>query len=117
VKELLSSTDDRYVIMNAGDELRLSFAAPSPPPSGWARDFVLIGDGWVKDGDYNTSFSKTVLPLPAHGRPEYTGSHEMPLESDPVYQRHAADWQTFHTRFVDAGAFLTGLRLSGKGTH
>ena len=30
-----------------------------------------IGDGWVKDGDYNTSFSKTVLPLPSHDRPDY----------------------------------------------
>ena len=73
VRELLAKTDDRYVIMNAGDELRLSFPAPPPPPDGWTRDFVLIGDGWVKDGDYNTSFSKTVLPLPAHGRPEVRG--------------------------------------------
>ncbi len=59
------------MIMNAGDELRLSFPAPPPPPDGWTRDFVLIGDGWVKDGDFNTSYSKTVLPLPAHGRPDY----------------------------------------------
>jgi len=28
VGELLESVDDRYVIMNAGDELRLRFAAP-----------------------------------------------------------------------------------------
>ncbi len=57
--------EDRYVIMNAGDELRLSFTAPPPPAAGWTRDFVLIGDGWVKDGDFNTSYSKTVLPLPS----------------------------------------------------
>ena len=48
----------------------LSFTGAAAPAKGWTRDFVLIGDGWVKDGDYNTSFSKTVLPLPAHGRPE-----------------------------------------------
>ena len=32
VRELLARTDDRYVIMNAGDELSLRFTAPPPPP-------------------------------------------------------------------------------------
>ena len=74
VRELLGRVDDRYVIMNAGDELRLSFPRSAAAPTGWTRDFVLIGDGWVKDGDYNTSFSKTVLPLPAHGHPDYAAA-------------------------------------------
>ena len=51
--------------MNAGDEMRLRFPAPPLPASGWQRDFVLIGDGWEKDGDYNTDYSSTVLPLPS----------------------------------------------------
>ena len=34
VRELLGGVDDRYVIMNAGDELKLSFRAPAPPASG-----------------------------------------------------------------------------------
>ena len=51
------------------------------------RDFVLIGDGWNKDGDYNTAFSKTVLPLPSHAQPSYdTPPGE--LEDDPVYRQH-----------------------------
>ena len=113
VRELLAKTEDRYVIMNAGDELRLSFQAPPPPPDGWTRDFVLIGDGWVKDGDFNTSYSKTVLPLPAHGRPEYEARSTMPiLEEDPVYRRYPQDWQTFHTRFVTPRAFLEGLTFA-----
>jgi tetratricopeptide (TPR) repeat protein len=74
VIELLTRVDDRYVIMNAGDEMRLTFPAQAPPPAGWRRDFVLIGDGWEKDGDYNTGFSQTVLPLPSHADPAY-GSH------------------------------------------
>ena len=37
------------VIMNAGDELRLVPRAAAPA-AGWRRDFVLIGDGWEKDG-------------------------------------------------------------------
>jgi tetratricopeptide (TPR) repeat protein len=118
VRELVARTEDRYVIMNAGDELRLSFAAPPPPPRGWSRDFVLIGDGWVKDGDYNTSFSKTVLPLPAHGHPAYESTSAMPLlEEDPVYRRYPQDWQTFHTRFVSPRAFLDGLTLARESRY
>ena len=49
VDELMASTDDRYVIMNAGDEMRFQFEAMTPPPEGWTRDFVLVGDGWVKE--------------------------------------------------------------------
>jgi tetratricopeptide (TPR) repeat protein len=110
VGALVASVDDRYVIMNAGDELRLSFPAPPPPRTGWTRDFVLVGDGWEKDGDFNTSYSKTVLPLPSHARPDYGGlpePHE--LEDDPVYRAHSGDWQTFHTRFVTPRAFVEGL--------
>jgi hypothetical protein len=111
VRELVATVDDRYVIMNAGDELRLSFPVPAPPPPGWIRDFVLVGDGWVKDGDFNTTASKTVTPLPRHGHPQYDAHDRMDsLEHDPVYQSHPSDWQTYHTRFVDPRAFLSGLR-------
>jgi hypothetical protein len=122
VQELLHQVEDRYVIMNAGDELRLSFAAPPPPPEGWTRDFVLVGDGWEKDGDYNTGYSKTVLPLPAHGVSAYAARAVEPvLEQDPVYQRYPEDWQTYHTRFVSPRVFLRGLhtetgsRQTGSG--
>jgi hypothetical protein len=112
VRELLDGVDDRYVIMNAGDELRLRFPAPPPPPAGWTRDFVLIGDGWEKDGDYNTEHSQTVLPLPSHDRPAYGGAGaSLQLERDPVYQRHANDWERYHTRFVTPREFLRGLRF------
>ena len=39
---------------------------------GMVRDFILVGDGWVKDGDFNTTFSRTVLPLPTHASGRYT---------------------------------------------
>jgi hypothetical protein len=110
VRELVAGVDDRYVIMNAGDELRMSFRAPGPPTAGWTRDFVLVGDGWEKDGDYNTTFSKTVGPLPTHARADYESSPSVELEDDPVYHRHPEDWQTFHTRFVTPRDFLKGLR-------
>jgi hypothetical protein len=111
VNALLSGVDDRYVIMNAGDEMRLRFREQPAPESGWRRDFVLIGDGWEKDGDYNTGFSQTVLPLPSHDRPDYGKSHASAnLEDDPVYQRHRADWEEYHTRWVTPTAFMRGLR-------
>ena len=114
VRELLVDTDDRYVIMNAGDEMRFQFTAPGPPPSGWRRDFVLIGDGWVKDGDFNTTHSKTVGPLPSHDRPIYSDEASAVLEDDPVYQRHPDDWVTYHTRYVAPDRFLRGL---GRDTN
>jgi len=82
--------------------------APAPPPAGWTRDFVLIGDGWEKDGDFNTGYSKTVLPLPRHEDPAYTAT-SFELEQDPAYVRHPDDWQRYHTRFVAPDRYLRGL--------
>jgi hypothetical protein len=112
VKELLAAIDDRYVIMNAGDELRLRFNEQPAAQSGWQRDFVLIGDGWEKDGDYNTSYSETVLPLPSHDRPDYgVRGASLKLEDDPVYRRHRDDWTEYHTRYVTSDRFMKALRI------
>ncbi len=108
VDELLGDVDDRYVIMNAGDEMRFRFKALEQPKDGLQRDFILIGDGWVKDGDYNTAFSKTVLPLPSHDSPDYT-TPPSGLKNDPVYQKNPGDWQTFHTRYIAPDRFLRSL--------
>ena len=67
------------------------------------RDFVLVGDGWVKDGDYNTTASRTVLPLPTHRRAGMSRARGR-LEDDPVYRRHRGDFERYHTRYVSAGA-------------
>jgi FG-GAP-like repeat len=113
VRELVAAVDDRYVIMNAGDEMIFRFRAPTDPPSGWTRDYVLIGDGWVKDGDLNTTFSTTILPLPTHANRAYDRAPSG-LESDPVYLAHKADWETFHTRFVAPDRFHTALSGGGQ---
>jgi Tfp pilus assembly protein PilF len=111
VGELVDRVDDRYVIMNAGDELELTFPEVDAPAPGWKRDFVLVGDGWEKDGDFNTGFSQTVEPLPSHDRPEYA-SQATSLENDPVYRRHSADWQRYHTRYVTPRDYLDGLTIA-----
>lgn len=109
VRELLAKVDDRYVIMNAGDEIAFRFRAPPAPPAGWRRDFVWVADGWEKDGDYNTRCSKTVLPLPFHGQTRY-GPTPGRLEDDPVFRRFPDDWRKFHTRWVTPAEFERGLR-------
>jgi Tfp pilus assembly protein PilF len=109
VRELLLRADDRYVIMNAGDEMSFRFAAQPPPPKGWVRDYVIIGDGWIKDGDYNSTFSKTVLPLPYHAKNEYTTPPGR-LEDEVVYRQHPEDWQNYHTRYVTPDVFQNAMR-------
>jgi hypothetical protein len=108
VLPLTEAVDDRYVIMNAGDELALEFPALPDPPPGWTRDFVLVGDGWIKDGDLNTGYSKTVMPLPYHGLEDYVVPPGR-LEHDPAYRRHPGDWETFHTRHVTPRRFHDAL--------
>jgi tetratricopeptide (TPR) repeat protein len=109
VRELLDKVDDRYVIMNAGDELAMRFPPPPSPPDGWKRDYVWVSDGWVKDGNLNTRFGKTVLPLPAHDQTSYDRPPGR-LEDDPVYRRFPRDWEIYHTRYVTPYLFERGLR-------
>ena len=109
VRELLRTIDDRYVIVNSGDEMSLRFAEQPPPPPGWVRDFVVKGDGWIKDGDYNSTFSKTVQPLPYHAKNEYT-TRPGALEDEWAYRQHPEDWRTYHTRYVTPEVFKNALR-------
>ena len=71
VRELIDAADDRLAILGSGDELRLAFPQAPPPPPGWRRDFLLLVDGWAKDGDANTAYSQSVEPLPFHGMSSY----------------------------------------------
>ncbi|MGC2238075.1 MAG: FG-GAP-like repeat-containing protein [Pyrinomonadaceae bacterium] len=109
IKELLAATDDRFVLVNAGDEIVLRFPALPEVEAGWTRDFVIIGNGWIKDGDLNSVFSKTLLPLPTHATNDYSRPPTR-LEDDPVYQKNKADWLNFHTRYVAPDMFRNALR-------
>src|SRR5207302_4216275 len=87
VKELIESVDDRFVIMGAGDELRLSFDANalSKLEPGLKRDFILKVDGWAKDRDANTAYSQTVEPLPFHAMTKYPYSGGEHYPSDTAH--------------------------------
>jgi hypothetical protein len=95
--------------MNAGDEMSFRFAEQAAPPAGWVRDYVIIGDGWIKDGDYNSTFSRTVLPLPYHAKNQYT-TPPTRLEDEWVYRKFPEDWQNYHTRYVTPVVFQNALR-------
>ncbi len=106
VCDLVRAIDDRFVIMGAGDELRLLFPTAGLPTlaPGARRDFLLLVDGWAKDADANTAFSQSVDPLPFHGmsRYPYPASEGYP---DDRYHRHYRE--TYNTR--PAMRFVTPL--------
>lgn len=109
VGELLRDIDDRYVIVASGDEMSLKFPEQPPPPAGWVRDYIIMGDGWIKDGDYNSTHSRTVQPLPHHARSEYE-TRPGKLEDEFVYRRFPDDWIKYHTRYVAPDVFRNMLR-------
>ncbi|PWN06688.1 FG-GAP-like repeat-containing protein [Rhodohalobacter mucosus] len=109
VSELLQNIDDRYVIMNAGDELLLRFEEAAPPREGYTRSYVFVSDGWEKDGDYNTEASATVLPLPYHGQQNYTFTGTETLFNDPVFKKYPEDWVNYHTRYITPYNFINAL--------
>ena len=99
VTPLLKESDDMYVIFNSGDEITLRFDEKMTPdlPAGWIRDFLIYCDGWMKDGDLNTAYGKTVDLLPFRGMKSY------PYGPDQSYPQDAAHKQylkTYNTRKV-----------------
>jgi hypothetical protein len=109
VGQLLHTADDRYVVMNAGDEMTVRFDAGLLPrlPAGWKRDFILYTDGWVKDGDLNTLFSQTVRPLPYHGMMSYP---DRPTHRFPDSREHLRYQGAYQTRWVTGRKFREFLR-------
>lgn len=113
VGELVREIDDRYVIVASGDEMSLKFPEQPPPPAGWVRDYIIMGDGWIKDGDYNSTHSRTVQPLPHHAQQEYE-TKPGKLEDEFVYKRFPEDWVKYHTRYVAPDEFRNMLRPRAK---
>ncbi len=113
VLPLLSESDNKYIITNAGDETTVSFNAAELPPlaKGWKRDFLIRSAGWVKDGDLNTAFGNTVLPLPFHGMKSYPPSKSDTYPDTPELQKYNRE---YNTRTVTADEYLNALRLNDK---
>ena len=96
VRVLLEETDDRSVILAAGDQLDLEFDAGAlpPPPPGSIRTVFLESFGWDKDADRNTWHSDHLEPLPfraMHGYPDGRGNV---FPDDPLHRAYVRDWLT-----------------------
>ncbi|HTQ56818.1 MAG TPA: FG-GAP-like repeat-containing protein [Bryobacteraceae bacterium] len=102
VLPLVGAIDDRLVIMGSGDEMRLLFPASAAGPvrAGWKRDFLLFVDGWAKDADPNTAYSRTVEPLPFHAMSQY------PYKAGEHYPDDA-----FHSQYRERYNTRSALRL------
>ena len=109
VQPLLLESDDLYIIMNSGDELTVKFDAATAPElmPGWSRDFLIFTDGWIKDGDLNTAYGKTVEPLPFHGMSSYPFG---PNDEYPNDEKHRKYLKDYNTRQVTTDRFLNQVR-------
>lgn len=108
VRELLLESDSKYVIMNAGDEMTLTFDATqlAPLPAEWKRDFIFYNDGWVKDGDLNTAHGQTVEPLPFQEMKAYPYGAE---EAYPNDEEHKLFREKYNAREATTEKFKRAL--------
>jgi tetratricopeptide (TPR) repeat protein len=104
VLALLVASDNKYVIMNAGDEITIEFNAAqiAELPSGWCRDFIFYNDGWLKDGDLNTAKGQTVSPLPFHDMTSYPFGAD---ETFPRNEEYVTYLRTYNTRRITTETF------------
>lgn len=109
VLPLLTESDNKYIISNAGDETSIKFNAKILPElkKGWKRDFLIHSVGWVKDGDINTALGGTVLPLPFHGMSSYPPSEKDSYPKDPELQKYLLE---YNTRTVTADDYRNSIK-------
>ncbi|TAJ15618.1 MAG: hypothetical protein EPO68_12290 [Planctomycetota bacterium] len=96
VKPLLAAIDDQFVVMGAGDALRVRFDASQLPAlkPGWRRDYLVFLDGWAKDRDPNTVDALYVEPLPFHGMSAYPYRADEHFPDTDAHRRWRTEWQT-----------------------
>ncbi len=72
VSPLLSTVDDRFVVLHHGDEVDLGFDPQGLPelPQGWVRDYFVYANGFYKEALPGRAYAYTVEPLPFHGMRE-----------------------------------------------
>jgi hypothetical protein len=98
VRELLTRSDDMFVIARPGDQIALAFEASLPPSAvDWMRTFLLLADGYSKEMDINSASPDTVEPLPFHAMSRYPYSTGERYPNSPEHERYRA---TYNTRVV-----------------
>lgn len=96
VSPLLTDFDDKYIIIQHGDEVCVHFGgegeASAEPQS---LTYFMKAVGWVKDLDYSTAYGQTVEPLPFKSMSAYPYRSN---ESYPWDAEHTAYWLEYNTR-------------------
>ncbi|MFH5803797.1 FG-GAP repeat domain-containing protein [Alienimonas sp. DA493] len=112
VRELLTAADDRQAVLASGDEIALSFTAPSLP-KGWTRDFVISSIGYDKDANLHTVHGQTVEPLPHAAMTRYPPPPDEAFPDTPELRNYLQEYQT---RPADARGFWRAMRdgVSGR---
>ncbi len=95
VLPLMREFDDKYVIMQHGDEVALRFSDLTD--SDHPKTYFLHVTGWVKDLDYSTAFGQTVEPLPFKAMSGYPYGLD---ESYPFDEEHLSYLLEYNTRAI-----------------
>jgi tetratricopeptide (TPR) repeat protein len=98
VQPLLTNFDDKFVVFGAGDDIAMDFDPSQLPalPSGWARDYFFLVNGYEKDMDFYAAEGFTVEPLPF----QKMGSYPYPGKSYPLDDDHLNYLLNYNTRHV-----------------
>jgi tetratricopeptide (TPR) repeat protein len=99
VLPLLTSLDDRLVVLGSGDEVALDFDPSELPalPKGWVRDYFCVANGYEKDMDFYAYHFSNVDPLPFRDM----GAYPYPADkSFPLDDAHLNYILEYNTRYM-----------------
>ncbi len=96
VKPLVAGSDDRLVVMATGDEMNLRFSTEGLPPlkAGWKRSLFLEATGYAKDGEPNTTFSRSSEPLPFRDMANYPPASSDRRPESAEYRQYLKEYET-----------------------
>lgn len=99
VRDLVTRTDDFFVVSRPGDEIALTFDASALPPlpEGSTRTFLLYASGYSKEMDLNSSSPDTLAPLPFAAMKAYPYG---PGQGPPATDERRRYLERFQTRIV-----------------
>jgi len=96
VFDLLSASDDRFVVFGSGEGLKLDFDPKELPalPAGWVRDYFFYADGFEKDLDFYAAHAFTVEPLPRHSLLPYPYPEGRDYPADAEHLGYQLEYNT-----------------------
>ncbi|MGB4581954.1 MAG: cytochrome c3 family protein [Coriobacteriia bacterium] len=87
VEPLVGSSDDMFVVMDTGDELKLTFGAV-PVPQGMERTYVIHTDGYFQE------LTGRVDPMPFHAMTNWPYGPDEVYPEDEMHQAYLTEWNT-----------------------